>query len=166
MRSISLLALGLAAMLSASCGFQPIYANSQGQDRPLSYIEIEQIDGRDGYFMMQELDRLLDPGSSTETKTHTMKVDLRMIKRAALVRLDEVAQRNEFILKVEFEIFDDKTGKLVFKDRFDVTTAADEPNEPFSAIAGDMAGEERVAQLAAERLRLRLLAASAKGSIP
>ena len=160
-----LLALGLCIGL-AGCGFQPIYADKIASNRPLNYIDVAQVDGRDGYFMTRELDRILTPGNAAAPKTHDLKISVVTIKRNALVSLDEVALRNDFLLRVEYELIDKESQRTALQGRNDVSSAPDEPGSPYSAIAADMAAEERVAKLAAEQLRIRLLAASARGAIP
>lgn len=154
-RTLAAAALALSTMaLSACAGFTPLYGRP-GVEGGLSSIETVASEGRGGYLLREQLDDALThrPGSAAAYKLYFSVNEQRFARG---VRLDNVANRYELRMSVDWRLLDAKTGGEVHKGRTDVSVTYDSADQPYAAIAAQQDGQERAAAEAARKIQLDL----------
>lgn len=154
-RTLAAATLALSTMaLSACAGFTPLYGRP-GVEGGLSSIETVAAEGRGGYLLREQLDDALAhrPGSPATYKLY-FSVNEQQFARG--VRLDNVANRYELRMGVDWRLLDAKSGVEAHKGRTDVSVTYDSADQPYAAIAAQQDGQERAAAEAARKIQLDL----------
>lgn len=154
-RTLAAAALALSMMaLTACAGFTPLYGRP-GVEGGLSSIETVAAEGRGGYLLREQLDDALahHPGSPAAYKLYFSVNEQRFARG---VRLDNVANRYELRMSVDWRLMDARTGAEVHKGRTDVSVTYDSADQPYAAIAAQQDGQERAAAEAARKIQLDL----------
>ncbi|AAK25712.1 MULTISPECIES: LPS assembly lipoprotein LptE [Caulobacter] len=140
--------------LTACAGFTPLYGRA-GVESGLSSIETVAAEGRGGYLLREQLDDALAhrQGSPAAYKLY-LSVNEQRFARG--VRLDNVANRFELRMSVDWRLLDAKNGAEVHKGRTDVSVTYDSADQPYAAIAAQQDGQERAAAEAARKIQLDL----------
>jgi LPS-assembly lipoprotein len=154
-RTLVAAALALSTMaLTACAGFTPLYGRP-GVEGGLSSIETVAAEGRGGYLLREQLDDALAhrPGSLA---TYKLYLSVNEQRFARGVRLDNIANRYELRMSVDWRLLDAKNGGEVYKGRTDVSVTYDSADQPYAAIAAQQDGQERAAAEAARKIQLDL----------
>ncbi len=141
-------------VLSACAGFTPLYGRP-GVEGGLSSIETVAADGRGGYLLREQLDDALDHHQGS-TVAYKLYFSVNENRFARGVRLDNVANRYELQMHVDWKLLDAKTGAEVHKGATQVSVTYDSADQPYAAIAAQQDGQERAATEAARKIQLDL----------
>ena len=148
-------ALALSTIaLSACAGFAPLYARP-GVEVGLSSIETVAADGRGGYLLREQLDDAFDHHQGAPA-AYKLVFSVNENRFARGVRLDNVANRYELQMHVDWKLIDAKTGAEVHKGLTQVSVTYDSADQPYAAIAAQQDGQERAATEAARKIQLNL----------
>lgn len=154
-RTLAAAALAFSTMaLSACAGFTPLYGRP-GVEGGLSSIETVAAEGRGGYLLREQLDDALAHRSGS-TAAYKLYFSVNEQRFARGVRLDNVANRYELRMSVDWRLLDAKTGGEVHKGRTDVSVTYDSADQPYAAIVAQQDGQERAAAEAARKIQLDL----------
>ena len=154
-RILAACALSLSTLALAACaGFTPLYGRP-GVEGGLSSIEAVASEGRGGYLLREQLDDALGhrPGSAAAYKLYYSVNEYRFARG---VRLDNVANRYELRMTVDWRLLDARNGAEAHKGRTEVSVTYDSADQPYAAIAAQQDGQERAATEAARRIQLDL----------
>jgi|GEM_PF-227703 len=148
----SCLILGISSATLSSCGFQPVYGNTDALSGP---IAINQIDGRIGHRLRQELARTLRSGLPGVSEGAFLTVTAsESIQRLNLQANDSVS-RTTIVAAANYTLRDADGQTLLFgnvKTQTDYDVAVSE----YGDIALQTDARERVALLLARRLQEQL----------
>jgi LPS-assembly lipoprotein len=147
--------LAIAGLSLAGCGgFTPLYG-AQSVSPRLSAIDVVQPDGRLGFYMREYLDDSLarDHGQAPVYRLTIANSELRVPRG---ITISNVASRYEVDLTTNYTLTEIATGKQVTKGHISVNVTYDVQNQPYASLSAQQDGERRVAEQAADRLRLEL----------
>jgi LPS-assembly lipoprotein len=121
----------------------------------LTSIETIASEGRAGYLLREQLDDALGhkQGSSAAYKLYYSVNEFRFARG---VRLDNVANRYELRMTVDWRLMDAKSGAEATKGKTEVSVTYDSADQPYAAIAAQQDGQERAATEAARKIQLDL----------
>lgn len=152
--------LAAAALLStlalSACGFTPLYGQ-QGVTGGLGAIEVVAADGRAGYLLREQLEDALARNPSV-LPSHRLTYAVKENRYARGVRVDNVANRYELNMKVDWKLTDITTGSEVRKGQAIAVVTYDSADQPYAAIAAQQDGQERAAAEVARKIQLDLAA--------
>ncbi len=149
-------ALALSTPLLASCGFTPLYG-SQTVTKGLGAIEVVAAEGRAGYLVREQLDDALARDVNV-LPSHRLVFTVKEMRYARGVRVDNVANRYELNMTVNWRLLDAKTGLQVRAGSANAIVTYDSADQPYAAIAAQQDGQERAATEAARKIQLDLAA--------
>jgi LPS-assembly lipoprotein len=150
----TLTVLALASALGGCAGFTPLYA-AQGVSPKLSAIEVTQPDGRLGFYMREYLDDSL-ARDRNQPAVYRLSVANRELRVPRGITISNVASRYEVDLATTYTLTEIATGQVVTRGQIQVNVTYDVQNQPYASLAAQQDGERRVAEQAAERLRIEL----------
>ncbi len=147
-------ALALSSLGMSACGFTPLYGRP-GVESGLSGIETIAAEGRGGYLLREQLDDALAHRQGTAAAYKlTLAVNEQRFARG--VRLDNVANRYELRMSVNWRLLDARTGSEVHKGYTEASVTYDSADQPYAAIAAQQDGQERAAAEVARKIQLDL----------
>ncbi|MDG2531639.1 LPS assembly lipoprotein LptE [Caulobacter endophyticus] len=150
--------LAAAALLStlalSACGFTPLYGQ-QGVTGGLGAIEVVAADGRAGYLLREQLEDALARNPNV-LASHRLTYKVEEKRYARGVRVDNVANRYELNMKVEWKLTDVTTGSEVRKGTTMAVVTYDSADQPYAAISAQQDGQERAAAEVARKIQLEL----------
>jgi LPS-assembly lipoprotein len=151
--ALALLALAALAPLGG-CGFTPLYAQP-GADRALSRVEVVAPQGRVGYLLREDLDDALghDKGSAP---AYRLEMQLAQSRAAHGLTAQNVAQRYELDLSVNFTLTDLATGKVAYTGTVWSAVSYDSAAQPYAGIAARQDTQDRQAEDVANKIELQL----------
>ena len=152
------LLLTLAALTLSGCGFTPLYG-VQGVAPALAAIEVVAPQGRSGFLLREYLDDALGRGAATPAYRLTMNLAENRYPRG--VRVDNVANRYELVLVVDYTLTA-VGGGPVKTGRIQSAVTYDSADQPYASIAAEQDGQDRAAAQAARQIQLDLAAWLAK----
>jgi LPS-assembly lipoprotein len=140
------------AMILAGCGFQPVYSTNGSGVGPVS---IEQIDGRVGYFLRQELDRraVLEQGSSVP---RVLTVKIAPSFASAAVSLDGISSRTLYTLTANYSLASQVPAGKPITGVIATTVGYESLDQAYGDIALQADAEERAASVVAEQIWIDL----------
>jgi LPS-assembly lipoprotein len=144
---------GLAGAVGG-CGFTPLYAAS-GVTPQLAAIQVVRPDGRTGYMVGQSLDDELGHDAAA-TPVYKLIVRLHETRVPRGITVNNGASRYEMDVVANYVLSDIKTGAQVTKGIVSVNATYDTSVQPYASMAGELDGERRAAEAAAQRIRLEL----------
>ena len=109
---------------------------------------------RAGFLVQERLNDALGRHGDHGSWKLTLDVSSRRIPRG--VRVDNVANRYELNMQVDFVLTDAATGKIALKDSVTAQATYDSSDQPYAGLAAEQDGETRAAQAAADLIRMRL----------
>jgi LPS-assembly lipoprotein len=147
-------ALALSVGLGGCGGFTPLYA-AQGVTPKLAAIEVGQPDGRLGYYMREYLEDSLARDRSQPAVYRLSYVNREMrIPRG--ITISNVASRYEVDLSTTYALVEIATGKEITRGIVSVNVTYDAQAQPYASMSAQQDGERRVAEQAADRMRVEL----------
>jgi LPS-assembly lipoprotein len=150
----TLAVLALTVALGGCGGFTPLYA-AQGVSPKLSAIEVAQPDGRLGFYMHEYLDDSLARDRS-QPAAYRLSLANRELRVPRGITISNVASRYEVDLSTNYTLTEIATGKVVTQGLVQVNVTYDVQSQPYASLSAQQDGERRVAEQAAERLRIEL----------
>lgn len=154
-RFLTASALTLSTLvLSACAGFTPLYGRP-GVEGGLTSIETVASEGRGGYLLREQLDDALGHKAG-DPSAYKLLFSVNETRFARGVRLDNVANRYELRMAVDWRLMDAKTGAEAHKGKTEVSVTYDSADQPYAAIAAQNDGQERAATEAARKIQLDL----------
>lgn len=148
-----------AALLLSACGFQPVYAPSQGSLES-GLIQIEEIDGRSGHFLRKELQQQLAVGLPGVTESTTLNVILSEKLSRLAFEPDGAASRTSVMASARYILVSESRS---LDGHASIETSFNVPSGVYGDIAAQSAASERGMRLLAQRvvedLRLKLTTA-------
>jgi LPS-assembly lipoprotein len=150
----TLAVLALTVSLGGCGGFTPLYA-AQGVSPKLSAIEVTQPDGRLGFYMHEYLDDSLARDRS-QPAAYRLSLANRELRVPRGITISNVASRYEVDLATTYTLTEIATGKVVTQGLVQVNVTYDVQSQPYASLSAQQDGERRVAEQAAERLRIEL----------
>lgn len=154
-------ALAASALGLSACGFTPLYA-TPGVTPGLAAIETVAPDGRAGFLLREQLDDAF-VRSSGSAAAYRLTLAINEQRYARGVRVDNVANRYELRMVVNWRLLDVKTGVEVRKGRSEAAVTYDSADQPYAAIVAQNDGQERAAVEVARNIQLDLAAWLAGG---
>jgi LPS-assembly lipoprotein len=168
MRISALLPAGLVSGLAlalASCGFHPMYSQSANGGPAIGPVVIDRIDGKGGYVLKSELEKLLDVERGTGPVRHLVITMTEAIGGLGF-RVDESASRSDLYLDASYQLYDFE-GRELLRGAMRSVASYDVPNSAYGEITAQDDARERAAETLAEKLRadiaIRLAQQRAKG---
>lgn len=154
-RTLLIASLALSTtVLSACAGFTPLYGRP-GVETGLSSIETIADEGRGGYLVREQLDDAFGRKQG-DPAAYKLYFSVKEFRFARGVRLDNVANRYELRMTVDWRLLDAKSGAEATKGRTEVSVTYDSADQPYAAIAAQNDGQERAAAEAARKIQLDL----------
>lgn len=147
------LLLASLTLLLAACGFQPMYAQPDGQNA-IGPVTLTQIDGMAGHVLRSELDRILQVENDGSPPA-LLEITLTEQVTPLGIRVDESATRSELRLIANYVLTPPSGGRVM---RGSVLTVVnyDIPTAAFGEIAAQDDARERAAETMAQRFRAEL----------
>ena len=145
--------LASLTLLLAACGFQPMYAQPDGQNA-IGPVTLTQIDGMAGHVLRAELDRMLaveNDGSPPALLEITLTEQVTPLG----IRVDESATRSELRLIANY-VLTPPGGARVMRGSVLTVVNYDIPTAAFGEIAAQDDARERAAETMAQRFRAEL----------
>jgi LPS-assembly lipoprotein len=147
------LILGLVLLPLAGCGFTPMYGS--GSTTGSGPIMVEEIDGRTGHYLRQELVRTVGRGVPGFRGDGRLEVKLtENINRLAFAP-DQAASRSDYVVTANYTLFN-AAGQPALTGQVYDTVSFNFADAAYADIAAQTAAQERVANLLANSIRERL----------
>jgi LPS-assembly lipoprotein len=152
-------AFAVAALpLLAGCGFTPLYATT-GVTPAMAKIEVITPEGRTGHLLSEDLqDDLAIARGEGETAKYRLVMSLDERRYARGLDYQQVASWYELSLRVSYSLIDIESGKTLTAGVMPVSVSYNDPNDPYAGIVAQQDGQTRVANEAAQRIRIAIAA--------
>lgn len=144
----SVLALTLAATaIVSACGFSPVYSTGGSSVGP---VTIDQIDGRAGYFLRQELDRhaVLERGT---TAPRVLTIKLVTTFASAALAVDGLSARTLYTMTANYTLTP-ADGSTPLRGVVTTTVGYESLDQAYSDVALQADAEERAATQIADKV--------------
>lgn len=153
--------VGIVALLSAGCGFQPIYSGRQGAviQGDLSATKIEVIEDRTGQLLHNELLNLINPKGRPQTPKYVLTVTLNETKQELAVKKSAIATRANLIFRASFVLKTTLTGSTTLvSGQSRITTSYNILAGEFATLAAEKDARQRAVHEIAANIANRLAA--------
>lgn len=150
---ILLLLVGLSA-----CGWRPLYGDrgvTASAESQLALVEIEDIPGRIGYDMRQNLRTLFNFGGDA-IPSYQLKVKLREVREGLAIEPDASITRFNFHLYGDYELVDSITGRILYQGTRSSVAAYNVVDSQFATLAAQKDAEDRAVRDLSEEIKLSL----------
>jgi LPS-assembly lipoprotein len=148
------------ALLLASCGFTPMYAET-AQGSPIRRIAVSTQDDRLGYRLREQLEDVLAWDRSA-APLYRLETSVEQSRRPLGRRIDDTATRYELTVRAAWTLTPASGSGVPFAGVQTVTTTYASADQPYASIAAQQDGEDRAAAELARLIRLDLLRALAE----
>jgi LPS-assembly lipoprotein len=146
--------LAATVALGGCGGFTPLYG-AQGVTPKLAAIEVTQPDGRLGFYMREYLEDSL-ARDRAQAPVYRLSFSNRELRVPRGITVSNVASRYEVDLTTTYSLTEIATNKLVTRGAVSVNVTYDVLAQPYASLTAQQDGERRVAEQAADRLRIEL----------
>jgi LPS-assembly lipoprotein len=157
-RPAQLLVVFVFAAALAGCGFKPMYSNDQGGGEVgvgLGQVKIAAPTNRTAQIVHNELLLLLEIGGRQDKKYRLVnKFDERLISLA--IQLDDSVTRKNLILRYDFSLIENISGKQVFRGAGRSYAAYNLVQSDYANLIAEKDARERAAKEVAYQIRTRL----------
>ncbi len=162
MKRLLALAIIVASLGLAGCGFTPLYAQP-GVVSNLASIDVVAPQGRAGFLLREELD---DAFAKNRAGPAAYRMNLQIGERRYPrgIRTDNVATRYEYVLTADYVLARMPSGVVAKRGKVRVELTYDSADQPYASITAQQDAQQRAAQEAARRIQLELAAWLATGS--
>ena len=152
--TVILVALTLGGVSLGGCGFTPLYADN-GMSSALYDVVVSVPDhSRAGFMVQDKLNEALGRHGDKGSWKLTLAVYTKRVPRG--VRVNNVANRYEYQMEVDYVLSDVASGKVALKESLQAMATYDSADQPYAGVSAEQDGEVRAATIAADQLRLRL----------
>jgi LPS-assembly lipoprotein len=144
----------LAAAALGGCGFTPLYA-TPGVGSGLSSIQVNVPHGRTAFLLGEDLD---DAFARDRDKPASYRLDVTLIEKRYPrgLRADNTADRYEAHLIVSYQLVAITSGKVLTTGSEPVEVSYAASGQPYAGITAQQDAQKRAADVAAQRIRVRL----------
>jgi LPS-assembly lipoprotein len=155
MRAAIFAVLAASVLMTAACGFRPIYARPGADFAPLENITVvSRGQERADYIFEQVMsDKLGAYKPSGEYRLETVIQEARL---GFGIRVDDVATRYESTVTAHFRLVRVADGEILLQGSRAGVASYDVSEDPYSELAAEQKSIERAVELAAEKVRLDL----------
>lgn len=136
-----------AIFLVSACGFAPVYSTGGSSVGPVS---INQIDGRTGYFLRQELERFANLERQAPA-SRVLTVKLETTFSSAAVAIDGLSARTLLTLTARYSLAPRDTSAPL-SGVVSTTISYDSQDQAYSDVALQADAEERAATQIADKI--------------
>lgn len=151
--------LAVVAMLSAGCGWQPLYgptASGADLEDVMRSVKISTVPGRVGQRVRNELVFLTTGGSGAEAPNYRLDIAIRETVMNTLATTTGATEGQVYQLYTEFKLVSLKTNKVVMRGHSNARAAFDKVDSVFADLRARRDAENRAAKTIAEAIRTRL----------
>ncbi len=146
-------------LLTAACGFQPLYGKrgdqSDARDE-LSQIEIVVIEGRLGQQVRNYLLDRISPLGSPDSPHYVLDIDLSLSKQELGIQRDATTTRAKFILSASYRLAQKQSGKQLFEGATQTANSFTIVQSDFANLSAENDAIDRAAQMVSDSIRVRL----------
>jgi len=146
--------MATAAVALSGCGFTPLYG-TPGMTPKLADIDVVVPHDRVGFLLHEQLDDELGHKAGDPVR-YQLICTTRMLRLPRGVRVNNVANRYEINLTVDYTLTAAGGLKPLLKGTAAVMATYDSADPPYAGVAAEQDGENRAANQAAIALRLDL----------
>jgi LPS-assembly lipoprotein len=155
-----ILCLVLALLTLSACGFTPVYGSgaSFANSGP---VTVQEIEGRTGHFLRQELLRTVGQGVPGVKGSSDLEVKVtQTIERLAFTP-DQAASRSDYVGSANWSLRG-VDGKLLMTGSVRERASFNFADSPYADIAAQTAAQERLATQLARSIRAQMLIGAGK----
>lgn len=146
--------------LSASCGFSPLYSESDNQFvlNETASIQIEPIPEYRGYIVMQNLENKLNPTKKRDLPVYSLAVHL-----SDPVYTDQIIQENNFsdrkkiTLKATYKLIRIKDSTTLIHSSTSASGAYNIISSPYATVTDQEKNQEDLLNIISENISLHIL---------
>lgn len=109
--------VAILLLLTAGCGFQPVYGGGAPVRADMAAVEIALIADRSGQLLRNELLDRLTPKGAAQMPRYMLVVELAESKQNLAIRRDDTATRANLILTAQFKLSENVSDDLVLEGR-------------------------------------------------
>jgi len=154
-------ALGIMALILASCGFRPLYQSGRGSDgAALATVEVARIKDRSGQQLRMMLTEGLSPQGRSARTDYMLTVSLTESKVSLAIRKDATATRASLTIRAVFKLAALHNRNLgTFKGSALSTSSYNILTSAFATLSAERDARNRSLRTLAEEIRLRVASA-------
>jgi len=154
-------ALGIMALILASCGFRPLYQSGGGSDRAsLATIEVARIKDRSGQRLRNLLTEGLSPQGRSARTAYRLTVSLTESRVTLAIRKDATATRANLTIRAVFKLAALHNRNLgTFMGSALSTSSYNILTSEFATLSAERDARNRSLRALAEEIRLRVASA-------
>ena len=147
-------------LLTAACGFEPLYGNGPGQVRPAAFaqIEISSIAERNGQYLRQEIIDRLQPHGASAKPLYVLAVGTVEAKGDQTISKDATVTRSFIRQTANYTLTDKRTGKTLIARQLISSNSYNNLFSEFGTIVTEEDARQRSLHEIAERLTQQLSA--------
>jgi LPS-assembly lipoprotein len=153
-RVLPLAAVAALALALGGCGFTPLYA-VPGVSAGLSSIEVKAPHGRTAFLIGEQLDDAFARDRDTPP-VYQLDFTVSEHRYPRGLRIDNVANVYETHVTITYQLVELATGRVVTVGTVPVSVNYDVADQPYAGLAAQESSEERAAEDAAQRMRIKL----------
>ena len=143
-----------ACLLTAACGFRPLYGHSNLAPE-LASVYVEPIAERDGYELRNTLIDLLQSDGEVVGKAYRLKIVLNENSQGIALQNDATITRYNTTLDARYTLSDAR-GNLLTTGNQTELSAYNVVNSPYATLVAQQDSTKRAAQDMAQRIQLEL----------
>ncbi len=157
------LSLALLGPVLSGCGFQPLYGSAAvtggtGVGDQLAAIDIDEIPGRVGQVVRNELVFKTTGGGETPEALYKLDIALRESAQSTLVEIDGDAKGLVFALNANFTLRRRSDNAVILSGKAQSRAAYQKVESIFANIRARRDAEDRAAKMIADSIRTRVAA--------
>jgi LPS-assembly lipoprotein len=153
------IALLLACVALAGCGFRPLYAEDSAEfDEQLASVEITPISERIGQILANSLRDSFNPTAAPVQKRYRLTVTLSTATGDYVIRKDGTASRELFVVSGSFAMVPVGSIAPVLYGSVRINDSYDVGESPYSVIVSNGDAQTRAAQEISTDIRTRVAA--------
>jgi LPS-assembly lipoprotein len=167
-RRIATPAVLAAAMLASACTVQPLYGPTpSGSTVPetMSSIAVDPVDTRVAQVVRNKVIFDLTGGAEIASPAYRMKLFVTSQEIPLGITREESAPVYSIIVTATYEISNARTGEIALRGTSRGNASYNRVNQIFANVRARKDAEEKAAGVAADDIRIRVAAASARGVI-
>jgi LPS-assembly lipoprotein len=157
MRVVRLAALS-AALMMAGCGFEPLLGRDSHPQvqSDLQRIRIAMIPDRSGQILRNYLLDALSPRGMQGPELYLLMIRLSEPRREIAIRRDDTASRLSYTAAASFQLYDNKTNRIVFSGVSQSESTFEVTNSEFATLSGQASARNRALEEVSGDIREQL----------
>lgn len=157
---LGLVAVLVAGLLTAACGFQPMYgANSTSAQAEalLGSVAIAPINrDRNGQVLRNDLIDRISGGRTAQNPRYRLDVQLETVELGGLIQTDASITRYTVTMRSTIQLVDVASGAVVMKEFARATTSYSVPLSEYASITAQQDAHRRASGQLADEIRSRI----------